>query len=162
VTLGQKKNTIAQAARHPNLTIAHDRYVLDTGFFEGFNRFGYDFDLCAVHQTYEDGEHYPAYCALNGPPLAWSPPVHCENYNVLHQNTYVNGGLMVFKTHTLRELQFNDLLYWNQAEDVEVSHVFTEAGIPPRMNYLSTATTIGIPKISAPQWRVDRNIDSFS
>lgn len=162
VTLGRKKNTIARAALHPNLIIAHDRYVLDAGFFDGFSRFGYDFDLCAVHQTYEDGEDYPAYCALNGPLLAWSPPVHCENYNVLHQNQYVNGGLMVFKTHTLRDLPFNDLLYWNQAEDVEVSHVFMESGIPPRMNYLSSATTIGTPKISAPQWRVDRNIDPFS
>ena len=41
VTLGRKKNTIAQAARHPNLLIAHDRYVIDRGFFDGFARFGY-------------------------------------------------------------------------------------------------------------------------
>ena len=38
VTLGRKKNTIARAARHPNLLIAHDRYVLDQGFFEGFEQ----------------------------------------------------------------------------------------------------------------------------
>lgn len=162
VTLGRKKNTIARAASHPNLLVAHDRYVLDAGFFEGFDRFGYDFDLCAIRQTYEDGEPYPAYCALNATALVWAPTVHCENYNVLHATQYVNGGLMVFKTHVLREHRFNDLLYWNQAEDVEISRIFTEAGMPPRMNYLSSATTVGIPKAAPAQWRLDRDIEAFS
>jgi hypothetical protein len=162
VTLGVKKNAIARAARHPNLLIAHDRYVLDEGFFDGFTRFGYDFDFCAVQQTYDDGEPYPAYCALNTTGLLWAPTVHCENYNVLHANQYINGGLMVFKTHALRACPFNDLLYWNQAEDVEVSRAFTDDGMPPRMNYLSSATTIGIPKAPAAQWRLDRHIDPFS
>jgi hypothetical protein len=162
VTLGRKKNTIARAARHSNLVIAHDRYVIDQGFFDGFTRFGYDFDFCAVHQTYEDGEPYPAYCALNATGLLWAPTVHCENYNVLHANQYVNGGLMVFKTHALRERPFNDLLYWNQAEDVELSRVFADSGMPPRMNYLSSATTIGTPKPPPAQWLSDRKIDPFS
>jgi hypothetical protein len=162
VTLGSKKNTIARAAAHPNLLIAHDRYVLDPRFFDGFERFGYDFDLCAVYQTYEDGEPYPSYCALNATGLVWAPTVHCENYNLLHANQYVNGGLMVFKTHTLRANPFNDLLYWNQAEDVEVSRVFIDAGMPPRMNYLSSATTVGIPKAAPTQWRLDTTIDPFS
>ena len=162
VTLGSKKNTIARAATHPNLLIAHDRYVLDPRFFDGFERFGYDFDLCAVYQTYEDGEPYPSYCALDATGLVWAPTVHCENYNLLHANQYVNGGLMVFKTHTLRANPFNDLLYWNQAEDVEVSRVFIEAGMPPRMNYLSSATTVGIPKAAPTQWRLDTTIDPFS
>jgi hypothetical protein len=162
VTLGRKKNTIARAATHPNLLIAHDRYVLDRGFFDGFARFGYDFDLCAIRQTYEDGEAYPSYCALNATGLVWAPTVHCENYNLLHATQYVNGGLMVFKTHSLRANQFNDLLYWNQAEDVEVSRVFTDAGMPPRMNYLSSATTVGIPKAAATQWRRDTEMDPFS
>jgi hypothetical protein len=162
VTLGRKKNTIARAATHPNLMIAHDRYQLDPGFFDGFSRFGYDFDVCTVRQTYDDGEPYPAYCALNGIGLVWAPTVHCENYNVTHVNQYINGGLMVFKTHALRERRFNDLLYWNQAEDVELCHVFAEDGIPPRMNYLSSATTIGIPKAPPHQWKLDRDIDPFT
>ena len=62
---------------------------------------------------------------------------------------------MVFKTHALRACPFNDLLYWNQAEDVEVSRVFAESGMPPRMNYLSSATTIGTPKAPPTQWRLD-------
>jgi hypothetical protein len=69
---------------------------------------------------------------------------------------------MVFKTHALRECPFNDLLYWNQAEDVEVSRTFTDAGMPPRMNYRSSATTINIPKAAATQWRSDRHVDAFS
>lgn len=162
VTLGQKKNTIAQQATAPNLLIAHDRYILDSGFFEGFARFGHDFDLCAVRQTYDDGQPYPAYCALDTVGLLWAPTVHCEDYNILHTNQYVNGGLMIFKTHTLRALPFNELLYWNQAEDVEISKEFVDAGLPPRVNYVSSATTIGIHKAPATQWRLDRTMAPFS
>jgi hypothetical protein len=161
LTLGKKKNTIARAAAHDHVMVVHDRYVLDPGFFDGFERFGYDFDVCTVRQSYDDGTPYPAYCALNGTGLLWSPTVHCENYNVLHQNQYVNGGLMIFKTHVLRELPFNDLLYWNQAEDVELCRVFIEAGLPPRVNYLSSATTINIPKAAPTQWKLDRDIAPF-
>jgi hypothetical protein len=161
VTLGMKKNTIAREATRPNLLIAHDRYVLDPGFFEGFDRFGYDFDLCTVRQTFDDGTAYPAYCAMNGTGLVWAPTVHCENYNVLHANQYVNGGLMVFKTHAVRDQRFNDLLPWNQAEDVEVCRVFMDTGLPPRMNYLSSATTIGTPKPPPHQWKIDRDIAPF-
>jgi hypothetical protein len=162
VTLGCKKNTIAREAGFPNLLIAHDRYVIDPGFFESFARFGYDFDFCAVRQSFDDGEDYPAYCALDATSLLWAPTVHCENYNVLHTTQYVNGGLMLFKTQTLRERPFNDLLFWNQAEDVEVSKAFLDVSLPPRMNYLSSATTIGIPKLQPGQWRKDRDIDPFS
>lgn len=161
LTLGMKKNTIAATVSHPNLVVTHDRYVLDPAFFEGFDRFGYDFDLCTVRQAYEDGVPYPAYCALNGVGLVWSPTVHCENYNVLHQNQYINGGLMIFKTHVLRDLRFNDLLYWNQAEDVEICRVFTETGLPPRVNYFASATTINTPKAAPHQWKLDRDIAPF-
>jgi hypothetical protein len=156
LTLGMKKNTIADEAARPNLLIAHDRYVLDPGFFDGFDRFGYDFDFCTVRQSFDDGEAYPAYCALDTTGLLWAPPIHCDNYNVLHPRQYINGGLMVFKTHALRACPFNHLLYWNQAEDVELSHEFINAGMPPRVNYLSSATTIGVPKLP-PVWRHDRD-----
>ena len=43
------------------------------------------------------------YAALNRTGLLWAPTIHCESYNVLHATQYMNGGLMVFKTHALRD-----------------------------------------------------------
>ena len=162
ITLAMKKNTIADAASLPNLLVAHDRYVLDPGFFDAFSTWGYDFDLCAVTQRYENGRPYPAYCAMNGTGLVWNPPVHCENLNLLHSTQYVNGGLMVFKTHSLRRLRFNDLLYWNQAEDMELCHQFQECGLPPRMNFMASATTIGVAETHTAKFASDRTIGPFS
>ncbi len=140
-----KKNDGAAAARHSNLCFLHDRYVLDDDFFTGFDRFGYDFDFVAVRQRYEDGRPYPFYAATGGPPLIWSPPVHCTNYRVVRPGQYVNGGFMVFKKPAFERVPFNDLLAWNQGEDVEISARYIGASLPPRVNVSSGATTNADP-----------------
>ncbi len=136
-----KKNDGAEAARHSNLCFLHDRYVLDDDFFEGFEKFGYDFDFVAVRQRYTGGEPYPFYAAGSGAPLMWTPPIDCRNYQVLRPGQYVNGGFMVFKRPAFRQMPLNPLLAWNQGEDVEVAARYVAASLPPRVNLLSGATT---------------------
>jgi len=145
--ISRKKNDIADAATHPNLLIAHDRYALNDDFFSGFDAFGYDFDLCAIAQRYEDGTPFPAYCALPGHNLVrTSTVIECTDDKALWPLQYVNGGLLVAKTHTLRQIRFNDILFWCQAEDVELARQFRERGLPPRVNRFSSATTYGIDR----------------
>ena len=142
--ISKKKNAIAKRAKNANLLIAHDRFVLNEDFFEGFEKFGYDFDFLTVKQFYESGVEYPAYCCLEKDGLVWSTPYRIDNLNQLYPTQYLNGGLLIFKTHTLQRIGFNNLLMWNQMEDVEISRRFIESGIVPRMNFLSSAQTVGV------------------
>lgn len=145
--ISRKKNDIADAASHANLLIAHDRYALNDDFFKGFDTFGYDFDLCAIPQRYEDGHAFPSYCALPGHKLVRAATtIDCHAANTLWPLQYVNGGLIVAKTQTLRRIRFNDLLFWCEAEDVEVARQFREHGLPPRVNRWSSATTYGVDR----------------
>jgi len=145
--IARKKNDIAEAASHANLLIAHDRYTLDEGFFDGFDTFGYDFDLCAIAQRYEDGHPFPAYCALPGHKLVRAPTtIDCPEANSLWPLQFVAGGLTVVKTRALRQIRFNDLLFWCEAEDVEVAKAFRDRGLPPRMNPWSSATSHGVDR----------------
>lgn len=142
--ISRKKNDIADTATHPNLLIVHDRYRVEPGFFTGFAQFGYDFDFVTVPQWYECGTPFPAYVATDGGRRGSGQPIDCRDYSRIRPGQYINGGLMVAKTETLRDIRLNDLLFWNQCEDVELSGQFRSQGLPPRVNCFSAATTLGI------------------
>lgn len=142
--ISRKKNAIGDIAKNPNLLISHDRYVLNEDFFLGFERFGYDFDFLTIKQYYESGKEFPSYCCRKSADFIWTTPYKVDNYNQYYESQYINGGLMIFKTNTLKKIRFNDLLMWNQMEDVEICKEFMLQGVVPRMNFLSSAKTIGI------------------
>ena len=139
--IARKKNDIAAAAKHPNLLIAHDRYVLNPDFYAGFDRFGYDFDVATVRQWLDTGEEFPAYCALQKGDLTAIGPRMLRQYSGLYPGTFLNGGLFAVKTHVCRSLGLNPILYWDQAEDVEFSQVLRDHGLPPRINCFASAET---------------------
>ena len=151
--IGKKKNDIAAAARHPNLLIAHDRYVLSPDFFEGFERFGYDFDFLTIRQWLDTGEEFPSYCTMEhaGPPM--NPVRMLRRYDAIYPGHFVNGGIFAVKTHALKAVRLNPLLYWEQAEDVEFTQTMRQHGLPPRMNCFASATT----SLSGPRGPIYRN-----
>ena len=66
------------------------------------------------------------------------------DYSILLPRQYLNGGLLIAKTRTLRDVRFNDLCFWEQGEDVELAASFRGSGLPPRVNFLSSAVTLGV------------------
>ncbi|CAN5510746.1 hypothetical protein BH11PLA2_BH11PLA2_08880 [soil metagenome] len=153
-----KKNDLAKYATKPNLLIVHDRYVLDRGFLDGFDEYGSDFDFVTVTQRYESGEEFPSYCALSKTQKSfqWIPPIAITNVNAVYPLTFLNGGLLAFKTHNLRALPFNDLLFWNQAEDVDLSRWMYDHSLPPRVNLFSSATVLGLTPAYTSKFRTER------
>jgi len=142
--ISKKKNDLITMAKNSNLIIFHDRYVLDENFFSGFEKYGYDFDFVTVKQFYEDGVEFPSYCATSKEDFAWCEPIKCDDYSILSNEQYINGGLMIFKKHCVESVGFNPMLFWNQQEDVELSKRLAVNGIIPRINFFSSCTAIGI------------------
>lgn len=156
--ISRKKNDIATAASCANLMIVHDRYVLAPDFFPGFEKFGYDFDFATVLQWYECGTRFPAYAALTRDTMTWSPPIDCCDYSSLRPTQYLNGGLIIAKTESLRDIRFNSMLFWNQAEDLELARAFRSVSLPPRVNCFSNAVTMGITPDYTKAFRPERKI----
>jgi hypothetical protein len=140
----KKKNEIALAATQPNLCLLHDRYRLEPGFFEGFAAYGYDFDYLTVTQRYENGARFPDYCALSQHELTWNTSLDCVDINYVLPRQYINGGVLIVKTATFRDIPLNELIFWNQAEDVELGKAYRDRSLPPRCNSLSSMVTMGI------------------
>jgi len=140
----KKKNAIIKASNGSNIVIAHDRYYLANNFVESFDIYGYDFDYLTVPQFYEDGNVFPALNGFNSDKLYWSSVYYTENFNIYPDNVFVNGGFIVLKKNTAQKLPFNDLLYWNQAEDVELAKYYLNNSLVPRVNSITAAYTLGI------------------
>ncbi len=157
-----KKNDLAHLATHPNLMLVHDRYRLDPGFFAGFDRYGHDFDFLTVPQSYDTGEEFPSYCtgSKKRHTFAWTPPIALTDYSRVYPQHYINGGLLVVKTHTLRALRLNDLLFWNQAEDCEFTRWLQDHSLPPRINLFSRATVMGLTPAYSQFFTPERADDS--
>ena len=58
-----------------------------------------------------------------------------------HQNLYVNGGLIVVKKIIAQKVNFNSILFQNEAEDIDFARKLHALGIVARFNNYSQAVT---------------------
>jgi len=126
----RKKNLLVDAATRENIVVAHDRYVIPADFITRLRDFGGDFDVVAPRQTSTTGQPLPDWVMLSDH-LNWTTPGWLE-FGDYHPFGYVNGGVIVAKTECLRRTRWSELLFWGQAEDVDLSRRLQDAGATPR------------------------------
>ncbi|MFJ2713331.1 hypothetical protein ACIOZM_20970 [Pseudomonas sp. NPDC087346] len=127
----KKKNIIVETSNSENLLIAHDRYEIPRGFLDQMFEFGADFSVIVPAQIDLEGNRFPDWVTL-GSAWSWSPSSMLQ-YGDYNPNVYVNGGVIISKRATLLETPWNELLFWNQGEDVELSRCMSEKGVTPRL-----------------------------
>jgi FkbM family methyltransferase len=127
----RKKNLLIAAASQSISIIAHDRYLFPSAFIEQLHAYGGDFDVLVCRQTMQDGRRFPDWVAL-GAGWSWTHPSMLD-YADWSRHLYVNGGLIIARTTVLKNVPWNELLFWNQAEDVELTRRLQAAGVVPRL-----------------------------
>lgn len=127
----RKKNLLVQAARGEHVVVAHDRYTMTPGLLEGLNRFGGDFDVLVPRQTTTRGFRYPDWVTI-GSDVILGPQAELD-YDDYDPRLYVNGGIVLARTAVLRDVPWNELLFWGDAEDVELTRRWMAAGHVPRV-----------------------------
>lgn len=127
----RKKNQIVAAAAHPYVLVVHDRYLLEPDWLEEVRRFGPDFDVVVPAQRTSDGMRYPDWVAV-ADDTSLSPLVELP-YGSYAPEVFVNGGAILARTAVLRETGWNELLFWADAEDVELTRRLQSRGIVPRL-----------------------------
>ena len=127
----RKKNLLVEASRFTNLVLAHDRYTLPPDFVQQLRGFGADFDVLMCRQQTPDGQRSPDLVTL-GSEWSWTSGGLLE-YGDHCRYLYVNGGIIIAKREVLRRTPWNELLFWMQAEDVELTRRLQHQGVVPRM-----------------------------
>ena len=168
-----KKNLLARQARHPNLILVHDRYRFPADFLHRMAEWGGDYSFLTCRALSPDGSRFPDWLALDGPETEIAFPVGLLDYGDYHPGAYVNGGIMIAKRDTILENPLCELLWWGEAEDVEVSRRLSAGGhllrLAPSVIVESIETTPGYVQGFTPirpahgdraHWRTTRLLDA--
>ena len=135
-----KKNVLASHARGSNLLLLHDRYLVDTNFFEAFAKFGYDYGVVAPKQFFAESQKvYPGMLTFEGPLIK-----RVEN-DFIDEKMWVNGGCIVVKKDIFEEISLNTFLSWGEAEDIEWAQRLLLSGVTPRISHEATLLTVDTP-----------------
>jgi FkbM family methyltransferase len=127
----RKKNQLVDSARCEFLVIVHDRYTIDPEFLIELQNFGYDFSVAVCRQVRPDGRRFPDWVSV-GSEWSWSCPAMLE-YGDWTPHMYINGGITIGKKSVLQNVRWNELIFWNQAEDVELTRRLMNQGFIPRL-----------------------------
>lgn len=127
----KKKNMIVKASQNENLIIAHDRYMFPKDFLKNLKIFGRDWSVLVCKQELEDNTRIPDWVTI-GTEWNWTTPGILEYGDWSHYN-FVNGGIIIAKNDVLKKSPWNELLFWNQAEDVELTRTLKQNGFLPRL-----------------------------
>lgn len=153
----KKKNDIAKIAQNQNLLITHDRFFLGMDFLIGFEKYGYDFDFLSPIILDKNGSEsiywmlikkniFDANNILHNDLFDGSDCVNINNPEIAKElnlsHSFLSGGCLIFKRDILQKIKFNELLFWHQIEDWEISKQFLVNGLVIKSNRFSSVINL--------------------
>jgi hypothetical protein len=119
----RKKNLLAKEAKYDTLVLLHDYYRFEPGWYEGWVKFGNDFDVAINIVKQIDGSRFADW--LLNPELyertfgykhhKWALP-----YNIsVPKLQYISGGYFLVKKQFLLDHPLDESRTWGQCEDTE-------------------------------------------
>jgi hypothetical protein len=130
----KKKNIIFQEAKYENVVVFHDYILLERGWYEGFLKFGNNFQVCINPIKNLDGSRFRDYVLFNN-----YLPSHLLHKTLLPYSSvltpeiskisYISGSYYVVKKSVALKIPLREELYWNQGEDVIFSQDLADNNI---------------------------------
>jgi hypothetical protein len=123
----RKKNIIIENAKYENIVLLHDYIIFDNNWYNGFIKFGNNFDICINKIINKNGKRFRDYTLfpLNIPNLPLIYHQRCllpyDFYNIEKTNKYlyISGSYYVIKKHIANKYKLNEDLTWGEGEDYE-------------------------------------------
>jgi len=137
----KKKNLVTQHAKYPNIVFLHDYISLDPDWYQGYLKYGDNFNVCINPLRNPDGTRYrdltffPSFLGreltkLNAAKDITESDIVIDSHECLipYENfkesaalskwMYYSGAYWVAKRDVMREFPLNEALSWGQGEDV--------------------------------------------
>jgi hypothetical protein len=122
--ISTKKNIITKNAKYENIVYLHDYILFDNMWYDGFIKFGNDFNVCMTKIANNNDTRYRDWCLWKDDADKYVAP---NNYLIPYSMTnlsnmmYISGAYWVAKKYFMLENLLNEKLKWSQGEDVEWS-----------------------------------------
>jgi hypothetical protein len=117
-----KKNKIIKEALNNNICILHDRYILPQEWFLNFKKFGNYFDvLCLKNLSIEGNRFSVDWMKFYFPLNSRFKINRALNYDQWHFEAIIPGGAMVLKKNLVEDYLFDERLFWDELEDMQIS-----------------------------------------
>jgi len=115
----KKKNIITENSSFENISYSHDYIEFDRQWYEGFLKFGDDWDICMNHMLNLDGTRGLDWMGLPDDPV-YGNVVFPYEYKG-SKGMYVPGNYWVAKRKVMQEFPLNEDFVWDEGEDIEWS-----------------------------------------
>jgi len=151
----KKKNIIAKNAKYENIVFLHDYIKLDDNWYNGFLKFGNEFNWCVNKIVNSDGSRFRDYTLfpykVDELGINYSPgdidsyfnencllPYDFVNSIKTNKYMYISGSYYVIKREIALNHLLNENLVWGQGEDVEFSKRLHANGVIIECNQFSS------------------------
>jgi glycosyltransferase involved in cell wall biosynthesis len=115
----RKKNLICQGAEYSDILICHDRFALTPSYFADWSAAGYCYGIAAPRVRLTDGRRALDWAVASSQNNTWSHGGLLD-YRSYSSYVYVPGGATAVRKAFWQQFPWNENLYWNEHEDVEL------------------------------------------
>lgn len=135
----RKKNIIVNLAKYENIVLMHDYFILDHDWYNGFCKFGNDFDFCINKIITEDGKRFRDYSIAPFAP-DWFPNKRLLPYDYIldfkrNRLCYISGGFYIIKKVIALKYPLNENITIHGAgEDILLSNNLTDNNVLIKVN----------------------------
>jgi hypothetical protein len=135
----RKKNIIVRTAKYENIVLMHDYFILDSDWYNGFCKFGHDFDFCVNKIITKDGNRFRDYSIAPWVP-DWFPNKRLLPYDYIldskrNRLCYISGGFYIIKKAIALEYPLNEkITVYGFAEDILLSNNLTDNNVLIKVN----------------------------
>jgi GT2 family glycosyltransferase len=140
----RKKNLICEQAKFSDILICHDRFELAADYFTAWERWGYSYGIAAPRVVLRDGRRGLDWAVASSQNDSWSHGGLLD-YRAYSHYAYVPGGATALRKAFWQRFPWNENLYWNEHEDVELCRRAQRDG---ELIHLTAASVIA----SADRW----------
>jgi glycosyltransferase involved in cell wall biosynthesis len=123
----KKKNLICEQALYSDVLVCHDRFWLDEDFTQQFADWGFAYGVAALRVRLPDGRRALDWGVVSSQNQVWSEGGLLD-YRAYSQYVYNPGGATVIRKAFWRRFPWNENLFWNEHEDVELCRRIQRAG----------------------------------
>lgn len=117
-----KKNKIIKQAKYNNICILHDRFTFPKEWFCNFEKYGNYFDFLCMPTIDTSGNRFKVDWMNFLYPLTQIQKQNaCIPYSNWSPDVIIQGGILVGKKNIISSFMFDERLYWEELEDMQLS-----------------------------------------